>query len=97
MFQIECSDEGTVVLVGRLDAAQSPRADAFLLEQPEGSLNLVLSGLEYISSAGLGILLKTHKRLSAAGHELVLSDVGNHLADIFRYSGFDRLFKITTS
>ena len=94
MFQIEETAPATVSLDGRLDAAQSEYADNFLLQLSPGSLTLDLSGLEYISSAGLGVLLKTHKRLSAEGHVMTLSGVGTHLADIFRYSGFDRLFTI---
>ena len=52
------------------------------------------SGLEYISSAGLGVLLKTQKRLVAAGGKLRLAGVNRHLQDIFGYSGFDQLFEI---
>ena len=52
------------------------------------------AGLEYISSAGLGVLLKTHKRLLASSGKLRLAGVGPHLKDIFTYSGFDQLFEI---
>jgi anti-sigma B factor antagonist len=48
----------------------------------------------YISSAGLGVLLKTHKRLLASSGKLRLTGVGPHLKDIFTYSGFDQLFEI---
>ena len=50
--------------------------------------------LEYISSAGLGVLLKTQKRLLAAGGKLRLVGLKPHLRDIFRYSGFDQIFEI---
>ena len=53
--------------------------------------------LEYISSAGLGVLLRTHKRLMAEGHGVKLVGVGPHISDIFTYSGFDRLFDIEKS
>jgi anti-sigma B factor antagonist len=53
-----------------------------------------MSGLEYISSAGLGVLLRTHKRLMASGGKLRLVNVGNHIYDIFKYSGFDQLFEV---
>jgi anti-anti-sigma factor len=52
------------------------------------------SALDYISSAGLGVLLKTQKRLLASGGKLRLAGVTRHLQDIFGYSGFDRLFEI---
>jgi anti-anti-sigma factor len=82
-----------VAFTGRLDAAQSAKAQAFLdaLADP-GPIDM--SGLEYISSAGLGVLLRTHKRLMASGGKLHLVMVGNHINDIFKYSGFDKLFDI---
>ena len=78
---------------GRLDAAQSDQAEAFL-DQVEGEFVIDLSELEYISSSGLGVLLKTHKRLHSAGSSLRLVHVNKHINDIFKYSGFDRLFDI---
>jgi anti-anti-sigma factor len=82
-----------VAFKGRLDAAQSPKAQAFLdaLADP-GPIDM--SGLEYISSAGLGVLLRTHKRLMATGGKLQLVNVGHHINDIFKYSGFDKLFDV---
>jgi anti-sigma B factor antagonist len=55
-----------------------------------------MTDLDYISSAGLGVLLSTHKRLMAGASGLQLVNVNPHIADIFRYSGFDRLFVIRT-
>ncbi len=92
MFEISRS-EGEILLQGRLDAAQADQADAFL-EAQEGDYRLNLSALEYISSAGLGVLLKNHKKLMSRGQSLTLTGVGKHIGDIFRYSGFDKLFTI---
>ncbi len=93
MLAIDYGPTGSVVVTGRLDAAQSPTAQAFL-DKVEGMVTLDCSGLEYISSAGLGVLLKTQKRLLASGGKLRLSGVNRHLLDIFGYSGFDQLFEI---
>ena len=84
---------GVVVISGRLDAAQAPTAQSFL-DALHGMVTLDCSGLEYISSAGLGVLLKTQKRLLAAAGKLRLTGVNRHLQDIFRYSGFDQIFEI---
>ena len=78
---------------GRLDAAQSVKAQAFL-DRIEGQCVVDLAKLEYVSSAGLGVLLKTHKRLMATGNGIKLVNANNHIHDIFRYSGFDKLFEI---
>jgi anti-anti-sigma factor len=93
MFEIEIADDDMVSVNGRLDAAQAVKAQAFL-DRVEGQCVLDLAKLEYVSSAGLGVLLKTHKRLMASGSGIKLVNVNNHIHDIFRYSGFDKLFEI---
>jgi anti-sigma B factor antagonist len=95
MFDIAFNESGNVVVSGRLDAAQASRAQAFL-DAVEGACVVDMTDLEYISSAGLGVLLSTHKRLMKRQSGLELVNVNPHIADIFRYSGFDRLFVIRT-
>lgn len=93
MLDIQQADgQQAVLLSGRLDAAQAERAQAFLDAVPAPCV-LDLQGLEYISSAGLGVLLRTHKRLLADGG-IRLVNVNPHVIDIFRYSGMDKLFAI---
>jgi anti-sigma B factor antagonist len=93
MLAIDFGPDGGVVIAGRLDASQCATAQAFL-DGVQGTVTLDCSGLEYISSAGLGVLLKTQKRLLAAGGKLRLAGVNRHLQDIFVYSGFDQIFEI---
>jgi len=93
MLTIDGKGPGIVALAGRLDAAESPRAQA-ALDAVDGIINLDCTGLEYISSAGLGVLLKTQKRLLAANGKLRLTGVNRHLRDIFMYSGFDQIIEI---
>lgn len=93
MFDISFGESGSVVVTGRLDAAHAPRAQEFLDQVPECCV-LDMGQLEYISSAGLGVLLRTHKRLMGTGEGLKLVNVNKHINDIFAYSGFDKLFEI---
>ena len=93
MLAIDFNQDGVIVIAGRLDAAQSPAAQSFL-DGVNGTVTLDCSALEYISSAGLGVLLKTQKRLLAANGKLRLAGLKPHLRDIFAYSGFDQLFEI---
>ena len=93
MLAIEYGANGEVVIAGRLDAAQCTAAQAFL-DRVQGPITLDCTRLEYISSAGLGVLLKTQKRLMATAGVLRLSGVNRHLQDIFQYSGFDQIFEI---
>jgi anti-sigma B factor antagonist len=93
MFEIEYGSGGEVVCRGRLDAAQCEKAESFL-GGLEGASTLDFNELEYISSAGLGILLKTQKRLVGNGAGLKIINVNNHIYDVFRYSGFHAIFDI---
>ncbi len=93
MLAIDFGTQGQVIISGRLDAAQCAIAQSFL-DRVQGPVTLDCSRLEYISSAGLGVLLKTQKRLSASQGKLRLAGVNRHLRDIFRYSGFDQIFEI---
>ena len=95
MFEISFGESGEVICRGRLDAAQSEKAEAFMGELREGRV-LDFEQLEYISSAGLAILLKTQKRLSESGAALKITNVNKHIFDIFRYSGFNAIFEIET-
>jgi anti-sigma B factor antagonist len=94
MFEIRMGGQGEVVLEGRLDAAQCDKALRFL-DAVATPRDVDLGALEYISSAGLGVLLKTQKRAMAAGRGLRLLNVNRHIFDILRYAGFDKLFEVT--
>jgi len=96
MFEIQPDGTGTLAFIGRLDAAQAPKAQA-ALDALSGTVRLDFARLEYVSSAGLGALLKTQKRLVAAGGGLTLARVNAHIMDVFRYSGFDQIFRIETA
>ncbi len=93
MLEIRNSSPGLVHLVGRLDAAESEHVDR-ALKALSGPLMLDCSELDYISSAGLGVLIEAHKRLAAAGQGLTLSNLNPRVRNIFAYAGLDRLLKI---
>jgi anti-sigma B factor antagonist len=93
MFEIGRGAAGEVLLKGRLDAAHCETALQFFDGVADPHV-VDLAGLEYISSAGLGVLLKTQKRVMAAGRGLRLVNVNRHIGDIFRYAGFDKIFEI---
>jgi anti-anti-sigma factor len=94
MLDIRLGDNGEIVITGRFDASQAEKVDRFLraIEEPR---IVDFSDLEYISSLGLGVLLKTQKRLTgSAGAGLTLVNLNKHVLDVFRYSGFERVFEI---
>lgn len=86
-------DENLIVLSGRFDASQTEKAQEVFQTLTESSV-LDVSNLDYISSAGLGVLLATLKRLSDMGKSLKLLNMNKHVRDVFKYSGLDRVFEI---
>jgi anti-anti-sigma factor len=86
-------DEGSIVLVGRFDASQKEQAK-HVFDTLEASAVVDFSRLDYISSAGLGVLLSAQKRLAASGNRLKLTNLNHHISEIFRIAGFDRIFEI---
>lgn len=93
MLTFQTDPSGAVAVAGRLDAAEAANAQSFL-DGVEGSVTLHCARLEYISSAGLGVLLKTHKRLSAQGGGLRLAGLSHHIRDILEYSGLDMILQV---
>jgi anti-sigma B factor antagonist len=94
MFEIERIDKDTVHLHGRFDAAQVARA-AEVLEQISESCVVDFAKLSYISSAGLGLLFATQKRLVDGGAALTLINLNPHIREIFSIAGFDHIFEIS--
>jgi anti-sigma B factor antagonist len=93
VFSIELLTNGQLRLQGRLDANQSDFAQQQLERFPEVD-HFDLSQLDYISSAGLGLLVKVHKTLMDSDKRLKLSHLSTSIRDIMRYSGLDQLFEI---
>ena len=93
MLDIHLGPEGEVVMIGRLGAGECELALQFLDRLPDPRV-IDLERLEYISSAGLRVLLLTQKRVKASGSGIRLINVRPQIHDIFRYAGFDRIIDI---
>jgi anti-anti-sigma factor len=93
LLDIRIDDDGTVFLAGRLDASQVEKA-----KQTLGGLNdstvADFSGLEYISSAGIGVIMVTYKRLHDAGKTFKLVKMTDRIKNVFQYAGLDKVFMI---
>ena len=76
-----------VVLKGRLDTTTAPELEAAL--ELDGITDLVLDfeGLEYISSAGLPVILAAQKKMSAQG-KMVIKNVNDTIKEVFEITGF---------
>jgi anti-sigma B factor antagonist len=93
MFSAKVGSNNEIQLAGRFDASQVAAAKE-VLDKITTSSTVDFRELEYISSAGMGVLLATQKRLSESGHKLALVNLNKHIRDIFGYAGFDRVFEI---
>jgi len=93
MLEIKWNEDGQLQLAGRLDASQEARVRDELNRIAE-SVVVDFSKLDYISSAGLGVLLSTHLRLSKEGKRLTLRSVNPHIRNILDLSGLAKLFHI---
>lgn len=93
MFEVRFEGEDRVRLVGRLDAAQADAALA-ALGRLQGPSVADFAELEYISSAGIGVILETYKRLHQGGHTFLLTNLSPRIRSIFGYAGLDRVLLI---
>lgn len=94
MFKIKLTHDKVIVLSGRLDSLHSEKAMKIFSEVQE-TVTVDFKDLEYISSAGLGVLIATQKRLENSGHQLKLKNLNKHVREIFSYAGFDLIFEIS--
>ena len=81
--------ELTVVITGRLDTTTAPQLEAELNQSIAGVEKLVLdfTSLEYLSSAGLRVLLATQKTMNKQG-EMLIKNVNETIHEIFEVTGF---------
>ena len=95
--QKESNGVPVVTLVGRLDAVTAPQLEAALEKVASGHLVLNLNTLEYISSAGLRVILAAAKRQRGGGGDLHIAALQESVAKVFEISGFNTIFNIYDS
>ena len=96
MIEIKKSAENTVVeIVGRLDTTTAPSLEKTLNEDMGETKNLILDfkGLEYISSAGLRVLLAAQKKMQKLG-SMKLINVCENVMEVFEITGFADILTI---
>ncbi|MBQ5348510.1 MAG: STAS domain-containing protein [Phascolarctobacterium sp.] len=81
--------ELTLSLTGRLDTTTAPELEAVIKENITGVTNLVMdfAGLEYLSSAGLRVILSAQKTMNKQG-EMVIRNVNETINEVFEITGF---------
>ena len=98
MLQIQKTVEGNkavLALEGRLDTVTAPDLEGAIRETLPGlaELRLDFEKLEYISSAGLRVLLSAQKAISGQG-EMILFNVNETVMEVFEVTGFSDILTI---
>ena len=85
----------TLTITGRLDTSTAPKLEEELKASYDGVTELVfdLAKLEYISSAGLRVLLSAQKTMNKQGSMEVMN-VGEEIMEIFEITGFTDILNI---
>lgn len=85
----------TLMIEGRLDTTTAPELESVVKESIEGVAELVFdfSKLEYISSAGLRVLLSTQKQMMKQG-SMIVKSVSPEIMEIFDVTGFSDILTI---
>lgn len=88
----------TIKLEGRLDSITSPELEEFLKNEIDGIEHIIfdMDKLEYISSAGLRVLLSISQKMKKSGGSIKLINVDLGVEDVLMLTGFKRVFTIET-
>jgi anti-sigma B factor antagonist len=89
-IEIKKNNQETIIeIAGRLDTITAPSLDKTINEDIGDTKNLVLDlkGVEYISSAGLRVLLSAQKRMQKIG-SMKLKNVCEEVMEVFEMTGF---------
>lgn len=85
---------------GRLDAISSPTAEKKVFDyinKGQHKLLVDFSGVDYLSSAGMRMLLSVSKKLKTLSGKLVLCSVTVNVMDVLKMSGFDHVLELVAT
>lgn len=85
----------TIELEGRLDTVSAPQLEMELKKSISGVETLIFdfAKLEYLSSAGLRVLLASQKVMNRQG-QMIIKNVNSTIADIFEVTGFSEILTV---
>ena len=98
-MEVEIEEKGEIIVVrleGRLDAASSPQLEqkiSAVIDQGHFKLLVNLSGVEYLSSAGMRLLLSLSKKLKHLEGKLVACSMSDEVMEVIKMAGFQRVIE----
>jgi anti-sigma B factor antagonist len=78
---------------GSFDASKAEEVKE-VLERVKNTVKIDMSGLEFICSAGIGLLVMAYRKLKEKGEELYLINLNEHINKVFKLSLLDKVFNI---
>jgi len=104
-MEIELTEEyqGNVLIVkiiGRLDAISAPQVDkkvSGLIDMGNKFILMDFSGVDYLSSAGMRLLLSATKRLKGKEGKFVISGINDDVLEVLKMAGFDHILSIANT
>lgn len=96
----EAKDTHTILrLEGRLDASSAPILEGKLGEhiKENGKLLVDFSKVDYLSSAGMRLLLSATKKMKAVTGKLIFFSINDEVMEIIRMAGFERILSISSN
>ncbi len=97
---IKKESSNVVTITGRLDSITSSVLEERVSQyttSPEGDIIMDFSGLEYISSAGLRVLLNISKVMQKHACNFSICNAQDHVREVFEISGFDMIIPMYNS
>ncbi len=92
---IDQEEKIKIILKGRLDTTTSPQLEEEIKKLPNSKIyQFDFQDLEYISSAGLRVLLSTYKTLNKNGGSMNLIHLNKDVMEVFEITGFKKLFQL---
>ena len=85
----------TLEITGRLDTTTAPKLESVINELSEDTKELVfdMSGVEYISSAGIRVLLGAYKKMSSNQGTMRIKKANDMVIEVFEMTGFSQMLE----
>ena len=94
MFSIQYQEDSQIVNIsGQFDHSKV-RESKEVFEKIDNSITINMAGLEFICSGGIGVFVMTYSRLKKNGMNLYLTNLNEHIENVFKVSNLDKIFTI---
>lgn len=96
-YKIDKNDSKVNIIVsGRIDTTTAPQLEEVIIPEIDGAKEVVIDfkELEYISSAGLRLLLMLQKKMNAVDGTFIIKNVNDFVMEVFEMTGFKSILTI---